>query len=161
MKKKKVYRRTSKKATSRKGKYTKPNIWDKACELTLMRHSGCPGMKEEKLDPGVNFFVLMLEKMGIRTFHSCEGHPDGFYITFDSTYRKAIKIKRAGYFSVEIERNGGWSIRLNREQKAKEHVDCLRWAAEAWAKHLFPLKLLKQKTVAKRGQKTLPESEAS
>jgi hypothetical protein len=34
----------------------------------------------EELEPGVKFFVLMLEKLGCKTYASCEGHPNGFYI---------------------------------------------------------------------------------
>jgi hypothetical protein len=118
-----------------KGKHTKPGVWDRYRRPILFRSSDMPfGPPSEPLDPGVNFFVLTLEAMGLRTRFSCEGHPDGFYVSFASSYRKALKIKQAGFFSVEIEGDGNWSIRLSTERDEKQHVDCLRWAAEAWAK---------------------------
>lgn len=110
-----------------KGRYTKRGIWDEFLSPTLIRDG-------EKLDPGVNFFVRSLEMMGVRTHFSCEGHPNDFYITFSASYRKALKIKSAGFFSIEIERPSYWSMRVHMKESEQEHVDGLRWAAEAWAK---------------------------
>lgn len=120
-----------------KGRYTQPNVWDKAAHLRLWRRSAGIG-KLEKLDPGVNYFVAMLEQMGTRTFFSCEGHPQGFYVVFAAPYKKALKIAERGFSSVEIAQ-GGWSIRIGRKQAESGRVDCLRWAAEAWEKELGPL----------------------
>lgn len=111
-----------------KGFHTGPNIWDKAASRTLVRG-------REKLDPGVNFFVLMLERMGLSTHYSCEGHPGGFYVTFRGPYDAALAIKEAGFFNVEIEGPDYWSIRLHGEEEEdieRERVDSLRWAADAW-----------------------------
>jgi hypothetical protein len=110
-----------------KGRYTKKGIWDQFLFPPLIRDG-------EVLDPGVNFFVRSLEMMGIRTHFSCEGHPNNFYITFGASYKKALKIKSAGFFSVEIERPSYWSMRVHMEHTDREKIDCLRWAAEAWAK---------------------------
>jgi len=118
---------------ARAGRHTKPGIWDRAARLKLSRGSS------EKLDPGANYFVAMLEQMGLKTFFSCEGHPNGFYVTFAAPYPKALKIKSAGFFSVEIAGKGHWSIRIDRRESERGHVDCLRWAAEAWEKRLGPL----------------------
>lgn len=135
-----------------------PNVWDKACRPELVRDG-------QKLDRGVNFFVAMLDQLGLRTLFSCEGHPGGFYVTFTGPYRTGLKIKRCGFLSVEVEAAGHWSIRIHGEERGpKEHVDHLRWAAEAWEKRLGPLKfnlikkslnhLPKRSMIAMRSQKT-------
>lgn len=106
-----------------KGYHTKPNIWDEAAALKVYRGG-------ELLDPGVNFFVLMFDKLGLPTTYSCEGHPGGFYVTFHGSYEEALAIKRAGFFSVEIEDENYWSIRWHMTEGNK--ADAMRWAAEAW-----------------------------
>lgn len=120
------------------GFHTGPNIWDKAASRPLVRG-------REKLDPGVNYFVLMLGQMGLSTHYSCEGHPCGFYVTFRGPYDAALDIKEVGFFSVEIEGPDYWSIRLpaevEEEDAEKERVDSLRWAADAWEERFGPLDL--------------------
>lgn len=120
--------------------------WDKAAATPLLRPSIQDGALEA-LDPGVNFFVLALEALGAKPKFSCEGHPGGFYVAFDAPYELALAIKSAGFFTVEIEGNGYWSIRkcfgeiidgrFTQAKKAKALADAqegLRWAAEAWLK---------------------------
>lgn len=119
-----------------KGRHTRPTVWDDAAELQVLRGG-------ETLDPGVNYFVLMLNQMGLDTEFSCEGHPDGFYVTFSAPYNMALDIQKAGYFTVEIEGKNYWSIRRNMPSKDEEaeRVDAMRWAAEAWEKRFGPLDL--------------------
>lgn len=126
----------------KQGKHTKERtVWDRAAKLELWRSSPCPWpVPSEKLEPGVNYFVAMLEQLGAKTAFSCEGHPNGFYVSFAAPYSIALKVNECGYFSVEIEGENRWSIRLNREHSKKERIDCLRWAAETWEKRLGPLK---------------------
>jgi hypothetical protein len=121
---------------TQRGYHTRRNIWDDAYDLEVWRGG-------EKLDPGVNYFVLALNQMGLATAYSCEGHPDAFYVTFDAPYNVAFKIKEAGFFSVEIEGKNYWSIRnhINRRGAEGERIDAFRWAAEAWEKHFGPLDL--------------------
>ena len=114
------------------GVRTKPNVWDEAAQIDVWRGG-------EKLDPGVNYFVLMFEQMGLPTFFSCEGHPGGFYITFQAPYEVALRIKEAGFFAVEIEDEDYWSLRRHAPVGKKTRVDAFRWAAEAWEKQLGPL----------------------
>lgn len=116
----------------RKGKHTKRNVWDDAAELEIWRDG-------EKLDPGVNYFVLMLDQMELPTASSCEGHPSGFYVSFSGSYEQALAIKQAGYFSVEIEGEGYWSIRTHMVLDPSERVDLLRWAAQTWEERFGPL----------------------
>ena len=119
--------------------------WVIAGQQTLQRVN--PRGKAENLDPGVNFFVLALEELGAETVWSCEGHPEGFYVTFRSSLELAQRIKSVGYFRVEIERPGEFSIRLRDLDRAssgdwvpwtdanKNRV--LRWAASAWKEKLL------------------------
>lgn len=89
---------------------------------------------------GVNYFVLQLERMGIRTRWSCEGHPAGFYITFHATYEQALRIKPHGYFTVEVEGLHYWSMRFSRQHKTtRERKFSLRLSASAWEQAFGPL----------------------
>jgi hypothetical protein len=117
-----------------KGRHTKPNVWDDAAALEIWRGG-------EKLDPGVNYFVLMLDQMELPTTYSCEGHPDGFYVAFKASYGRALEIKQAGFFSVEIEDEGYWSIRRRApfRDATRERIDAFRWAAQAWEERFGPL----------------------
>lgn len=121
---------------AKRGRYTKPSVWDRAAGLEVFRGG-------EKLDPGANYFVLMFDQMGLPTTFSCEGHPHGFYVTFVAPYAKALKIANVGYFSVGIERSSGgdyWSLRQHAPTKSERQlVDGFRWAADAWEKALGPL----------------------
>ena len=110
-----------------KGQYTQPNIWDQAKKLDM------PG-----IDPGVRFFVFALNSIGLPTEYSCEGHPSGIYVIFVGPYTAALKVKRLGYLSVEVEGNRRWSIRISMPESRKHHVDHLRYAASAWERSLVP-----------------------
>ncbi len=128
-------RKGSKKRSSRpRGKHTTSNVWDDAADLNVWRGG-------EKLDPGVNYFVLMLDQMGLPTSYSCEGHPDGFYITFHGPYQAALDIHAVGFFSVQVESEEYWSLRRHIVHTPKETLDAFRWAAKAWEEQLGPLDL--------------------
>jgi hypothetical protein len=64
-----------------------PNPWDAAKSVPVIRG-------HYDLEAGVKFFVLMLEKLGAVTEFSCEGHPHGFYITFEAPYELAWRLER-------------------------------------------------------------------
>jgi hypothetical protein len=136
-----------------KGHYTTPNVWDEAAALALWRTDPLSG-ELVRLDSGVNYFVLMLNQLGLPTFFSCEGHPCGFYITFEGPYEAALAISQVGYFSIEIEkREDYWSMRqhlrrdidpetgrkLSKREADESSVDGFRWAAKAWEEKLGPL----------------------
>ena len=117
-----------------KGKHTKPNVWDENRNRKLIGDEG------KRIDPGVNFFVLMLQAMGCKTRFSCEGHPEGFYVSFKANLTQARFIHTMGFFTVEMEHGSNlWSIRIHGEENSKEHVDHLRWAATSWKERLKPL----------------------
>jgi hypothetical protein len=87
----------------------------------------------------------MLEQLGAVTHYSCEGHPSNFYVLFEAPLEIAERIKNCGYFSVELEGPGSWSVRTRnwsvRTRKLKsdrERKQLLRWAADAWEKNLGP-----------------------
>ena len=121
----------------------KENIWDDACWLVLHRSSPC-GIYSEVIDPGVNYFVLMLEQLGAVTHYSCEGHPDGFYVLFEAPHELAVKIRNSGYFTVELEGANTWSIRKQFKSE-KQRRQVLRWAAEAWEAKLGPCTVFDKK----------------
>lgn len=118
----------------RKGIHTKKNVWDEAAAIKIYRGG-------ELLEPGVNYFVLMLDQMGLPTYFSCEGHPNGFYIAFSAPYGQALAISDAGYFTVEIEREDYWILRnlTNYTGSHREKIDAMRWGAEVWEKRFGPL----------------------
>lgn len=114
-----------------KGMHTQPNIWDQAKKLDM-----------PEIDPGVRFFVFVLNSIGFPTEYSCAGHPSGFYVIFNGNYTAALKVKRLGYLNVEVEGNRRWSIRISTPESRKHHVDHLRYAASAWARSLAPKRVI-------------------
>lgn len=103
------------------------NVWDqyKAASLPF------------ECDPGARFFVSALRRAGCATEFSCEGHPDGFYVTFRGPETIARRIAKAGYLTVEVEDGANqWSVRSRDRPHFTdvERVRRLRWAADAWMK---------------------------
>ena len=119
------------------------NPWDAALKLPVTRgnalHTPAP------LEPGVKYFVLALEQLGCETVWSCEGHPNGFYITFCGPMLVAHTLSALGVFNVEIF-SAGYRLGLERLEleahrrgakwtdRARKHA--LRQAAAAWEAEL-------------------------
>jgi hypothetical protein len=124
----------------------KQNNWDKARKLKLIRRE--PGLPQKHtLEPGVNFFVAMLNQMGCDTYFSCEGHPGGFYIMFRAPYKLALRISRVGYFHYSIHEKETWMMESN-DAAARYTIGPLtemtkgkklRIAAAAWEKEFGEL----------------------
>ncbi len=125
----------------------KENPWDAAQHTLLRRFDGETG-EEATLEPGVNFFVLMLEKLGATTRFSCEGHPDGFYVLFDSSPELVRSITRAGFFTVEVgDGEADYTMRVSEhlfaryvgpwDEKARQEL--LRLAAVRWVERFGSL----------------------
>lgn len=72
----------------------KIKTWEEARQLRLFRDG-------EEIEPGVIFFILMLEKLYCRTIYSCESHSEKkmrkFYIMFQGTYEMAHDISSLLY----------------------------------------------------------------
>lgn len=123
----------------------KPNNWDRARKLRLSRKEPGPLGDRFIIEPGVNFFVAMLEQIGCVTYFSCQGHPKGFYVNFRATYSKAVKINQCGFFSVDISSPQVWNMHLDDDEAfygkitRSKHERTLRWAADAWEKGLGKL----------------------
>jgi len=102
----------------------------------------------QDLEPGVKFFVLMIEQLGGKTLVSCEGHPIGFYIGFIAAYETAIKIRKAGYFDIIINDFNSWLMCMPGHcppKSIRDRNQTLRWSAEAWEIHFGKLKALENK----------------
>ncbi len=113
--------------------------WDACYKLELSRQ--CPIERRlVVLERGVNFFVLSLEALGCQTFHSCEGHPRGFYVAFRApSVILAREIAGAGYFSVELAKPADtYSIHLCDASALGGWDHSLRGAAAAWMTKLLP-----------------------
>jgi len=121
---------------------TTPNPWDRAKKIKVLRSA--PGYPLADLEPGVKFFVLMLEQLGATTLYSCEGHPRGFYVMFTAPYETALHVSACGYFTVEICRHVMWTMRLSERQRIHSHrrkAQLLRRAATEWEYQLGKLKV--------------------
>jgi hypothetical protein len=146
--------------------------WDHAGRLDVVR--GNSHDEPANLEPGVKFFVLMIEQLGGKTLYSCEGHPDGFYVTFQAPHALALRIARPGYLDVSIVARtmsphtlewefpeDRWLMELRPrpcsledlrqptgEEREQEKIETLRRVAEAWEEAFGPLVALSPKTKA-------------
>ena len=112
---------------------------------------GYRGYAPADLEPGVKFFVLMLEQAGCETMYSCEGHPGGFYIVFRApNYRRAFDIDRCdSVFTTELDHR---ELVFRLSLMVAEHGDTswdddkrcrrLSYLAKLWEKQLGRLKAL-------------------
>lgn len=112
--------------------------WRQAAKLKIHRTDSSQ-IYRGLIDPGVNYFVLMLEQLGARTEYSCEGHPNNFYVLFNAPYSVALAVANAGYFTVEIEDRGQWSMRMRPVETDEERCRILKYAADAWTKTFGPI----------------------
>jgi hypothetical protein len=121
----------------------RPNPWDTAKNLEVLRHA--PGYPLGDLEPGVKYFVLMLEQLGATTLYSCEGHPREFYVKFSCPYETALRVKACGFFAVEICQADIWIMRISDAQRIlsrRKKAQLLRWAAASWERELGALRVL-------------------
>lgn len=153
------------------------NPWDAAREVELVR--GNEIWPPEAIDRGVNYFVLALERMGCTTLFSCEGHPDGFYVSFLGPHEVAAWIDRISVFEVSVRSHSRWGSNFKmhlgrlefsylRNGKAWDEaakVKTLRHAARAWERWLqkappVPLGATRPSfTVLDEGHPTISEAE--
>lgn len=135
-------------------------VWDETRKLKIFRKPPHPTFyAEERIDPGVNYFVLMLEQLGAVPHFSCEGHPNGFYVLFEAPQRLAERIYACGFFTVELAGHNRWTIRARVIETEAERKQLLRWAANSWEQKLGPLDLKRatkeaEKSAQNRKRKT-------
>ncbi len=115
---------------------TRPNPWEAARGIPVIRGNSSV-LPPKDLEPGVKYFVLMLEKLGATTHFSCEGHPNGFFIVFEAPYELANRIFERGHFDVSISIKNRWCLHFGHGKEKtitneQRKIEILRDAAEAW-----------------------------
>ena len=129
--------------------------WSSAAKVEI--HRSCPfNFYNGPLERGVNYFVLALEQLGATTEYSREGHPNGFYIIFNAPQTIAEAVRRCGFFSVELEGEERWSLRINRAITEPERQSILSYAALAWTKTFGPILYSKERKYARTAER-VPE----
>lgn len=119
------------------------SVWDEASDLALTRTDPLRG-EQCILEPGVNYFVLQLERLGAEIRSSCEGHVDeeegsesNFYVMFSAPYEIAYRIAELMTFPVTLGREQGtWVINADGFGTDLMRRDRLRKYAEIWEKGL-------------------------
>jgi hypothetical protein len=136
----------------------KITTWNAARKLKIYRRDPF-GFYAGALEPGVNFFVLMLEQLGAITEFSCEGHPTNFYVVFSAAPDIAYAIRRCGFFNVEVEGENRWSIRMygNAPTTLKQRDNVLKLAAISWVRTFGPLLYLKEHSGYPEGNSAVPQ----
>lgn len=84
------------------------------------------------LDGGVALFVGAIISQGGRTMFSCEGHPRGFMIVFESPASLVDRIREIGFFDVISSGREQWTMTLRDEE---HKIQNLRLAGDAWVSH--------------------------
>lgn len=124
--------------------------WRAAMNVPVVR--GNSGYEPKDLEPGVKFFILMLEELGCTTQYSCEGHPEGFYIMFTGPYYIAKAVAQLGI--LEVASNLEWKpsqdnyvVRLpwfvSKPRSNRRRNELLNEVARRWVKEFGPLKLIR------------------
>jgi hypothetical protein len=120
--------------------------------------------KPAALEPGVKFFVLMLEQLGCVTHFSCEGHPHHFYIIFSGPLRTAQRIADVGFLDVRLWRRR-LLLRILRQHTPRnlfslerdhasnsDKAEVLSDAAIAWTKAFGDCRALSRRASSKQAQ---------
>lgn len=127
--------------------------WKKAKQLTLIRSSPCGLYPSSKLDKGVNYFILALEKLECVTHYSCEGHfnknkyvPE-LYIVFSAKKAIILCLKQMLFniACLEKESRDRWSIRVSFESN-KDKIEKLTYLSDQWSKILGPIVVITNKS---------------
>lgn len=126
--------------------------WKEAKKLNIHRGSPCGLYPVSKIDKGVNYFVLALEKLGCETLYSCEGHfsknkyiPQ-LYITFRAK-RYAILCLKNMLFHIAVlehDKSKQYTIRIDFDNN-KDKIQKLTYLADQWNKILGPIKYKEKK----------------
>lgn len=120
--------------------------WQDWCARTTVRRDTLSG-KEIVIEPGVSFFVDALEQLGADVQFSCEGHPKGFYVCFAAPHDLALRVAAAGYMTVELCKDGRWTISLRGNEQGieasggtfdeAERDSILQMAAAVWMRKVL------------------------
>jgi len=121
--------------------------WKEAKQINLYRKSPCGLYPLDKIDTGVNYFVLALEKLGCETLYSCEGHfnyknyTPQLYVTF-SCKKSTVKYLKQILFDIfvlEYDCDNEYTLRIDFDSK-KDKTKKLTYLSDQWNKILGPIK---------------------
>jgi len=121
--------------------------WKEAKQINLYRKSPCGLYPLDKIDTGVNYFVLALEKLGCETLYSCEGHFDKknyipqLYVTF-SCQKSTVKFLKQMLFDIfvlEHDCANEHTLRINFDNN-KDKIKKLIYLSNQWNKLLGPIR---------------------
>ena len=122
------------------------DIWTRCCALKVRRKYVLTE-KLRALDPGVNFFVLMLEQLGCKATFSHEGNPGRFSIGYvgPAAVGTAIVQCSGGIFRVEFADEVNTFVIYRHADSVKcdgkRHDRSLIAAAKRWQRGFGSLKL--------------------
>ncbi len=119
------------------------DTWNKAKRLNIVRGSPCGTYPPKKLDSGVNYFILALEKLGCITHYSCEGHFNKsnripqFYIAFESKISTIKLLKKILPKTVSLKKELGylWVLRIDFKNYQDKNLKLTR-LVKKWNKNI-------------------------
>jgi hypothetical protein len=128
------------------------NSWKDAKKVNVYRGSPCGLYPVSKIDKGVNYFVLALEKLECETLYSCEGHfskpkyiPQ-LYITFKAKRYAILCLKNMLFDIINLEHDNykQYTLRIDFNNN-KDKIQKLTYLADQWNKILGPIKYKEKK----------------
>lgn len=116
--------------------------YESCCKFKLRRYDWIAG-RYANIEPGVNFFVLMIEQLGGKTMFSCEGHgkhENQPYLMLYGPLSLACAISQTNSFLVQVaDQINQFVLRPYLWISKKETMEqFLRRAARAWIKKFGP-----------------------
>lgn len=113
--------------------------WKEGKKINIYRRSPCGLYPLDKIDKGVNYFVLALEHLGCETFYSCEGHfnkknyTPQLYISFSCEKSVIAIIKKMLFDTITLEHNSNneYTIRIDFDNY-QDKVQKLNFLSTKW-----------------------------
>jgi hypothetical protein len=126
-----------------------PNAFDRAAAAPLRVVNTYDPSEQISPEPACRYFIRQLIALGAWTLYSCEGHTArnvDFSITFVAAPHVALRVSRAGWFTVILrgltaheigKADYVWHLQ-HRFANQAEKLNLLRHAAADWEQHFGP-----------------------